>query len=244
MIEFPKPKLIVSRCLEFDSCRYNGQKIPNNFVSLLKDYVDFVPVCPEMEIGLGVPRDTIQIRKVNSDYDLYQSKTGLSLGRKMSQFSSEFISAQFDIDGAILKSKSPSCGIRGIHVYNQNGKTSEKRAGFFAAELHRQLPGIASEDEGRLNNAVIREHFLTKLYTIRLFKDIAMEKSINALVRFQAENKYLFMTYNQNQMRQLGRLIANHEKKKIAQVIDECEPVIHKILAQSPRRQSVVNVLM
>ena len=153
-----RPKVVVSKCLGFCKCRYNGQVIPNRFIEKLKDHVDFIPVCPEVEIGLGVPRDPIRIVDEGGQ-KLVQPKTGKDVTEMMETFAKGFLK-KVDADGYILKYGSPSCGPSNVRIYKE-GKRPGRGAGFFA----RHVDGLV-EDEGRLSNLKIRENFLTKLFLV------------------------------------------------------------------------------
>ena len=104
MQEFEKPNLFVSKCLEIEACRYNGQKIPNKFLVRLFPFVNIFTSCPEVEIGLGIPRDTIRIVEKNNSKYLKQPSTGLDLTDKMNNFSNSYLSGLENIDG-FLKSQ-------------------------------------------------------------------------------------------------------------------------------------------
>ena len=110
-IEYLRPKIIVSKCLEFDACRYDGQLIKNKFIKNLKKFIDFIPVCPEVEIGMGIPRDTIRIIKNKEERLLFQPETGKDFSKKMDLFSKKFLNNLEIVDGFILKTDSPSCGV-------------------------------------------------------------------------------------------------------------------------------------
>jgi len=115
-VNFLKPKIIISKCLEFDACRYDGQLINNKYVEKLKKFIDFKPVCPEVQIGMGTPRKPIRIVRGEKKDSLFQSDTGLDFGEKMNKFSDKYISTIEGVDGFILKSASPSCGIKTAKV--------------------------------------------------------------------------------------------------------------------------------
>lgn len=246
MKQFPRPRIIASRCFEFDACRYNGQKIPNNFVAALTPYVDFVPVCPELEIGLGVPRDPVRVVGGPGGRRLVQPTTGRDLTDEMNGFADGFLGGIRDADGFILKSRSPSCGIKDAREFPDadNEIASGKGAGLFAAKVLEKFPHLPAEDEGRLLNFRVRENFLTRVYALARFKEVRKAGTMRALVRFQAENKLLLMTHNQNEMRALGRIVANARGRPPESVIDEYGERLAKTLAPLPRRASNVNVLM
>ena len=115
-----KPKILISKCLEFDSCRYDGQIIHNKFIQKLKNHVDFITICPEVEIGLGTPRDPINLIHEKNKKILYQSNTNKDLTNEMMNFTNNYLKKIKKIDGIILKSKSPSCGIKTTKIFSQN----------------------------------------------------------------------------------------------------------------------------
>ncbi len=99
MSNFPIPIVVTSKCFEFDACRYNGAMIPNNFVHKLDPYVRFIPICPEVEIGLGVPRDVIRVVEQNGERLLVQPATGKELSNKMYGFAKGFLNTLDEVDG-------------------------------------------------------------------------------------------------------------------------------------------------
>lgn len=143
MRSFIRPKIVISKCIEFDHCRYDGSIIPSDFVKALKPHADFRPVCPEMEIGLGVPRSSIRIVSVNGELRLVQPATGLDVTEKMMDFSDHFLSSLSDVDGFILKFRSPSCGMKDIRVYSSSEKKSSriKDIGVLWRSCGQLLPG-------------------------------------------------------------------------------------------------------
>lgn len=244
MSGFRRPKVVVSRCLEFDEVRYNGDMLPDQVIRDLKPYVDFIPVCPEVEIGLGIPRDVIRIVKGEEGNKLVQPSTGEDLTDRMNSFTESFLDQLPDIDGFILKNRSPTCGMKGVKVYAGNEKSPvvEKTAGFFAKGVLDRYEGKAIEEEGRLKNHQIREHFFTKLFTIAWFRDLTKEPTMKGLVDFHGINKYLFMSYNQKELKAMGKIVANHEKKPVAEVFAEYEPHLAWLFRQAPSVRSNVNV--
>ena len=245
MKHFPRPAIVVSKCIEFDACRYNGAMIPSDVVKLLKGHVDFLPVCPEVEIGLGVPREPIRIVRDDGREILWQPATDRDLTGAMAEFAESFLSGLGKIDGFILKFRSPSCGIKEVKIYGGRGKgpASGKGAGFFGRAVLEKFGGLAVEDEGRLRNYGIREHFLTKVFTLARFRETRAARSMGALVSFQAENKLLFMAYNQRAMRAMGRVVANPGHRRVDEVLADYGTLLGEALARAPRRNSAINVL-
>jgi uncharacterized protein YbgA (DUF1722 family)/uncharacterized protein YbbK (DUF523 family) len=243
---FARPKIVISKCIEFDHCRYDGSLIPSDFVKALKPYVDFLPVCAEMEIGLGVPRDTVRIVSVNGVFRLIQPATNLDVTEKMKDFSSRFLASLPEVDGFILKYRSPSCGMKNIKVYSTAAKSGAiyKSSGFFGGALAKSFPDLAVEDEGRLRNFNIREHFLTKLYALASFRKVRNEGKAYDLIQYHEANKYLFLAHSQKQSRILGNIVANHEGMDFTQQAALYREHLTKTLNRPPKTASKVNVFM
>jgi uncharacterized protein YbgA (DUF1722 family)/uncharacterized protein YbbK (DUF523 family) len=246
MGRFPRPRVVVSKCLSFEACRYNGQVINDEFVKKLGEYVEYLPVCPEVEIGLGVPRFPIRIVSQNNKSRLVQPATSKDLTSSMSSFSEKYLSSLDSIDGFILKSRSPSCGFKDVHVYSKAEKSPStgRGPGFFGGRVLSQFSGLAIEDEGRLKSLKIREHFLTKLFALARFRLVKRSSEMREIVRYHSENKFLLMAYNQNEMRLLGNVVANHEKKTFQEVARKYEYHLHRCMQDAPKRTSNINVLM
>ncbi len=246
MPSFPKPRLVCSKCIEFDACRWNGLTISSEIVRLLKPYVEFLPICPEVEIGLGVPRDPARIISVDGQLRLFQPASGRDLTAEMEAMAEAFLTMHRDIDGFILKSRSPSCGFKDVRVHHpESGAVlSSKGVGIFAGVVKRRLPLVALEDEGRLMNYNLRHHFLTRVFVSAAFREVKEKATMQALVRFHTENKYLLMAYHQAELKKLGQIVANRERLPLAQVLTLYEEHLYRALARSPRRGTEINVLM
>ena len=244
LIQFNKPILLISKCIEFDKCRYNGQMISSDFVKKIKNFVEFIPICPEYEIGLGIPRKPIRIIEKNKNLRLVQPETEKDLTNEMNTFSRKFIK-DLVIDGALLKSKSPSCGIKDVKIYPNIEKSAplRKEKGFFGKNVIDNYPLIPIEDEDRLRNHIIKEHFLKRIFTFASFRNIKNKRSLNELIAFHTKNKFLISSYNQKQLTKLGNITANKEKKPITQILDDYEHHLHIAFLKSPRCTSNINVL-
>jgi uncharacterized protein YbgA (DUF1722 family)/uncharacterized protein YbbK (DUF523 family) len=236
-----KPKVVVSKCLGFAKCRWNGTTIPDYFIDSLRKHVNFIPVCPEVEIGLGTPRPPIRI--VNKR--LIQPKTGRDVTDKMNTFSDRFLNKLKDVDGFILKYKSPSCGLKNVPIYPSTGRVQAKSSGpgFFGKKVLEKFKGLPIEDEGRLRNFKIREHFLTSLFTLADFRKVKQSKSIPKLLDFHTRNKFLLMAYNQKELKILGQILAN-QTKNFKITAEEYEEHLRLALSKKPRYTSNINVLL
>ena len=157
MKNFPTPIVVVSKCLGFAECRYNGQVLNDPFIDQLRKFVSFITICPEMEIGLGVPRDPVRMVNLKTKRILFQPATGNDVTKDMIEFSKRFLDSLDDVDGFILKSRSPSCGLKDVKVYSglDKGAATSKDSGFFGKDVLDRFGGFAIEDEGRLSNFFI-----------------------------------------------------------------------------------------
>jgi len=245
MKEFPRPRVLVSRCIGFDPCRWNGLMIRSDVVRLLKPFVDFCPVCAEVEIGLGVPREPVRIVERDDRLELYQPATDTYWTEAMESFSARFLDGLPEIDGAILKSRSPSCGMKDVKVYPSSPNSMPRKAGvgLFAAAVMERLGGVAIEDEDRLTNFVIREQFLTRLFASASFRRAKAEGTMGALLDYHTRNKLLLMAYREELMRAMGRIVANHEHKPLDEVYRDYEAHLQRALSRPPRLTASINVL-
>ncbi|TFG28544.1 MAG: DUF1722 domain-containing protein [Promethearchaeota archaeon] len=245
--EFAKPKVVVSKCIEFDYCRWNGNTIRSPVVEVLKTYVDFHPVCAEVEIGLGIPRDPVRIIIENDQKTLIQPSTGRNLTDIMKNFSDRFLNSLDFVDGFILKSQSPSCGLFQTKYLAGAQKGAAKLGvgpGFFGEAVLNKFPNLPIETEGRLKNFLIREFFLSKLYTLASFREIKFSSKIQNLVEFHTKNKFLFMAFNQVELKNLGRIVANQEKNEFSILIDDYEKTLLVLLQKPNTFTSNINVMM
>jgi uncharacterized protein YbgA (DUF1722 family)/uncharacterized protein YbbK (DUF523 family) len=246
--EFPRPQIFVSKCIEFENCRYNGNIISSETVRYLKDYADFITACPEAEIGLGIPRDPIRIVSEDNELRLVQPKTGMDVTKKMNDYSERLLRSFKDkhIDGFILKSQSPSCAVKGAKVYPAQGRIRhvDSSPGFFGGKVREIFSDSIVEDEGRLRNFLIREHFYTTVFTLARFRVLMKEKNPGDLVEFHSRVKYLLMSYNQQKMRILGKLVSEAGKKELREeVFCKYYAGLKDIFSKMPRISNIVNTI-
>ena len=161
-----KPKVVVSRCLGFAVCRWNGAAIENRLVAHLGKSVEFLAVCPECEIGLGVPRQPILMVRKGSYLALVQPATGVDLTDKMVSFSHNFLDSLNQVDGFLLKRNSPSCGLDNVPVYADpdDEQYLEMSPGFFARVVLERFPDMPVIDEDGLDDLTLREKWLTAVF--------------------------------------------------------------------------------
>lgn len=243
-----KPNILISKCITFDACRWNGLKINDAFVDQLKEFVNFIPVCPEVEIGLGCPRHPIRIvqSKETGKISLVQPATDLDCTEKMSEFSKKFISTLIEPDGIIFKAKSPSCGPQKVSYYKYKDKadTMDHGPGLFAKKVFEKFPNVPTEDEGRLHAFAIREIWLIRVFTNHRFKtEVVAAASVNALIKFHSQHKYLLMAFNQDILRTMGQVVAKASKHNIENDINEYKSLLEKSLQEEFRHAGLINAI-
>jgi len=145
-----RPKVVVSRCLGFEACRWNGEIVDSAAVDRLRGRVEFVTVCPEQDIGLGVPREPINLVMVDGVIRVIQSETGRDLTDKLKDFSEAFLGRLDAVDGFILKSRSPSCGYGTTKIHDGSGVSLG--SGVFASCVEKRYPEAVILDEGELGD--------------------------------------------------------------------------------------------
>jgi len=247
MRDFVTPTVVLSRCIEIEPCRYNGLKIASDFVKQLIPHVNLIPVCPEVEIGLGTPREALRIVMKENKMNLIQPKTGLDFTDKMQEFVSSFLESLPEVDGFILKGRSPTSALKDARRYsgpNPGDAIRGKGPGFFGMAILERFSQLALEEEGRLRNPNIKSNFLTKLYTLANFREIKKSKSSKEILKFHSQNKLLLKAFNEKEMRILGRIVAKRDQYSIDNLIADYEKHLLLALKRAPRCGSQINVLM
>jgi uncharacterized protein YbgA (DUF1722 family)/uncharacterized protein YbbK (DUF523 family) len=246
MAEFPKPRVVISKCLGFEACRFNGEVLHDKFVSRLEDHVDFVPVCPEVEIGLGTPRPVVRLISLSGGVRMIQPSTGTDLSDSMRDFSARFLDTLTHVEGFILTHRSPSCGIGDAKYYAGPGKGAAlgKTSGLFAEAVTKRFPYLAIEDDARLSNLRIREHFLTRIFAFARLRTLRRSVSMHTLVGFHSAHKFLLMAHSEQKMRELGRIVANAGKQSPRRVLESYTAAFQEAFQPLPRTTSQINVLM
>ncbi|MFN3134991.1 MAG: YbgA family protein [Candidatus Kryptonium sp.] len=236
-----KPTVVLSACLDGFAYRYNGATVNDEIVNKLKLLFNLIHVCPEFEIGLGVPRKTIRLHKIGDDIRAIQDETEVDLTFQLEEFAHRFLEKLDSVHGFILKAKSPSCGVGSAKIYKE-GNLYGKTYGIFARYVKESLPHIPLIDEGRLRNKELMWEFLVKVFT--LFRFESATSDINKLIDFHSRHKYLFMSISQKHLKELGRIIAEHKPGKFDKVIKKYEMTFKDLMRHSFKRTNLVNSII
>ncbi|MCS6860966.1 MAG: DUF523 and DUF1722 domain-containing protein [Abditibacteriales bacterium] len=211
--DFPRLRVGVSSCLLGNKVRFDGGHKRDSFLTdTLGRYVEWVAVCPEVEIGLGTPRETLRLQRQGSHIRLLMPQSGADYTAAMRAYAQRRV-IELDaenLDGYILKKDSPTCGMERVRVYEPNGIPHRDGVGMFAQVLMRHCPHLPIEEEGRLHDPRLRENFISRMFAYRRWREMAARGITRAnLIRFHEQYKFLLMAHNQEGTRRLGRLLGN-----------------------------------
>lgn len=235
-----KPRVILSACFD-KPFRYNGGEIRDEFVDRVKHYVEPLFICPEVEIGLGIPRAPLVLVKEGSEKRLLQPLTGRDLTEAMEEYLENRVAQLREIDGAILKAKSPTCGVSSVKLYKGKsviGLTS----GLFADHLGESFPNLPIEDELRLRNRSLHYHFLVRVFAFADLRELVSNPTAEKLVEFHTRYKFLLLTYNQEALKVLGRLVACGDRPLEVKVREYSE-IFLRAFNRIPSRSRHANTL-
>ncbi|MCX8171575.1 MAG: DUF523 and DUF1722 domain-containing protein [Candidatus Bathyarchaeota archaeon] len=196
----PRPRIVVSECLGFRPVRYDGNMEHDETVETLRKYADLLPVCPEIGIGLGVPRNQLVIMKSDDITLLIDTKTGEDFSGRLERFTETFLNSLVDVDGFLLKSKSPSCGVGDAKVYGRGKVVVARSDGAFTRLVRKVFPLLPIESEKRLLKYELRRNFLTRIYSIADLRETLSRAGVEDLVDLHRRNKYLLMLYSPRQL--------------------------------------------
>jgi len=202
----------VSACLLGAKVRYDGQhKLDHWIAGTLGRFVRFVPVCPEMDIGLGAPRESIRLTREGDEVHLTAPRSGGDHTKAMRHYATGKCDslAELDLSGYILKKDSPTCGMERVRIYDGSGMPSRTGRGLFAAALLERFPLLPVEEEGRLNDPWLRENFIERVFAYRRLKDLFQPGwDVGDLVAFHTREKYLLLAHEPRGYAALGKLVA------------------------------------
>jgi uncharacterized protein YbgA (DUF1722 family)/uncharacterized protein YbbK (DUF523 family) len=205
-------RLGVSACLLGQEVRYDGgHKLDAYVVDTLGRYVEWVPVCPEVEMGLGVPREPLRLVGDPAAPRLVTVRSGIDHTEAMRRWARERVAAlrALDLDGYLFKSQSPSCGLARVRVYTEAGVPSRSGPGLFARLLTEAWPDLVVEEEVRLRDPALREAFVVSVFTRHRWRRLlGGPRRPGDLVAFHARHKLLLMAHSEPHLRALGRLVA------------------------------------
>ncbi len=240
-------RLGVSKCLLGEPVRYDGQHKRDAFiVDTLGPLVDFVPVCPEVECGLGVPREAMRLIGTKENPRLVTIRSGQDITPRMQDWIKPCLDqlAKENLCGFIFKARSPSSGMERVKIYNEKGGVVGYGAGLFAAAFMARFPLLPVEEEGRLNDPLLRDNFVERIFTLRRYRDaVAGARTLKPLMTFHATHKYLLMAHQPTRVRAMGQLLANSAPRAIRETTAAYEDMLLDTLKTKTTTVRYVNVL-
>lgn len=241
-----RPTIAVSACLLGHPVRFDGGHKRDRFITdQLSRVMEFVPVCPEIEAGLGVPRPTIQLRRLNGEIRLVQSNDPtIDFTDRMTEIAiSRAQQLNGHISGYIFQKKSPSCGMERVPVANGPGKPAERTGvGLFVQHFTRHAPLIPIEEEGRLNDPLLRENFLERVYALDRWYHLD-PNDLKGFIDFHAQHKLMLMARGSEAYRRLGRIVAGVSRKTLQERREAYIALFMQTLGKRVSRNHHYNVL-
>ena len=240
-------RLGISRCLLGDQVRYDGGHKRDHFLSdVLGRYVEWVPVCPEVEAGLGTPREAMRLvgnphhprlMTITTKQDHTQALEAM-IDERLDSLRTQ------DLSGFVFKRGSPSCGVERVRVYTAHGMPSHSTTGIFAKAFMEQFPLIPVEEEGRLSDPALRENFIERVFCYRRFQDLVQNGiTKQALIRFHTIHKYLLLAHSQQHYETMGRLVGQTERYRLKELTLKYGECFMSALTTKATVRKHVNVL-
>lgn len=240
-------KLGISTCLLGENVRYDGgHKLDRFLRDTLGRYVAYVPVCPEAECGLGIPREAMRLEGHPDAPRLITHKTRIDLTETMLSWAKKRVKEleAENLCGFIFKSDSPSSGMERVKVYSSQGMPAKTGVGLFARSFLDHFPLLPVEDEGRLHDPGLRENFIERIFTLKRWREaLAAGKLRSAVVNFHTRHKLLLMAHSPKHYTLMGKLVAGQKALSVGDLRADYEKLLLTALALKATPAKHVNVL-
>ncbi len=242
-----KIRLGVSACLLGEKVRFDGgHKLDRFLTDTLGRFVEYVPVCPEVEVGLPTPRETLRLVGVPEAQRLVFTKSGEDITERMTAWAKERVAAleKEDLSGFIFKSKSPSSGMERVKLYDRNGVPNKQGVGLFARVFMQHFPLLPVEEDGRLHDPRLRENFIEIIFTLKRWRETLTEGvTRGGLINFHTRHKLLLLSHSTEIYRQMGQLVARAKELEEQVLFDQYLSLLMKGLRLKTTVAKHVNVL-
>lgn len=239
-------RLGVSRCLLGDPVRWDGGHKHDHFLTdVLGPYVEYVPVCPEVEAGFGIPREPFRLIGDWGAPRLVTNRTGVDHTDRMQTWAAQRLEelAGEALMGFVFKKDSPSSGMERVKVYDRNGVPMKRGVGIFARAFMERFPDIPVEEEGRLNDTRLRENFIERIFTLDRWREVAERPSRMGLVQFHTAHKLLLLSHSPEHYREMGRLVADLRGRPLDEVFGAYRGMLTDALRLHATNRKQRNVL-
>jgi uncharacterized protein YbgA (DUF1722 family)/uncharacterized protein YbbK (DUF523 family) len=243
-----KIKLGISTCLLGENVRYDGgHKLDRFLMDTLGQYVQYVPVCPEVECGLPVPRESMHLEGDSESPRLVTSRTKQDMTDRMVNWAKRRVVEleEEELCGFIFKSDSPSSGMERIRVYSQKGMPVKKGVGVFARIFMNHFPLLPVEDEGRLHDPNLRENFIERVFTLKRWREVlAKKESRGNLVNFHTQHKLLILSHRPKHYQNMGKLVAQGKGIPFKNLYEQYQTLLMEALQLKTTPKKNANVLL
>ncbi len=237
----------ISTCLLGEEVRWDGGHKRDRFLTdVLAGYVEWVPVCPEVEMGMGTPREPVRLVRRGDEILMLGTKSERDWTAPMRAFSEKRTRQlhQLELCGYVLKKDSPSCGMERVKVRSDKGMPKKEGRGIYAEALLRHHPLLPVEEEGRLHDAVLRENFVERIFAYRRLRSFFESRwSVGGLVAFHTAHKLQLMAHSPQAYRALGRLVASAKGAPRGELRAQYQSEFMDAFSQRATRRRHVNVL-
>jgi len=234
----------ISSCLLGERVRFDGGHKKHSYIlNTLGQYFDFTAFCPEMAIGLGVPRETIRLQDTDGQIRVIGSKNPqLDVTEKLRASANSERGWHANLCGYIVKKDSPSCGMERVKVYS-TGHAERRGVGMYTQVLMQNFPNLPVEEEGRLGDAALRENFIQRVFIYHRWRSVQQQLSWSALTDFHARHKYILHSHDQVRARALGKQLANAHNMPLREAAAAYIDELMKLLKITATRANHVNTL-
>ncbi len=243
-----KIKLGISTCLLGENVRYDGgHKLDRFLTDTLGQYVTYVPVCPEVECGLPVPRESMHLEGNPDSPHLITSHTKQDMTNRMVRWAQKRVAEleREDLCGFIFKSNSPSSGMERIRVYNEKGIPVKKGVGIFARIFMDHFPLIPVEDEARLHDPELRENFIERIFALKRWREaLAKNESWGIVVDFHTKHKLLIFSHSPKHYQAMGKLVVKANDFPLKELYSQYQTLLMEALKLKATSKKNSNVLM
>jgi uncharacterized protein YbgA (DUF1722 family)/uncharacterized protein YbbK (DUF523 family) len=243
-----KIRIGISSCLLGERVRYDGgHKLDHFLVDTLGRYIQYIPVCTEVECGLSVPRESMHLEGDPENPRLVMTRIGVDNTERMELWAKKRVREleSENLSGFIFKSGSPSSGMERVKAFDEKGKPSKKGIGIFARIFIDHFPLIPVEDEGRLHDPVLRENFFEAVFTCDRLRTLLEGRMIlGALVSFHTKQKFLILSHSRKHYDMMGKLVADGRKYDLRRLFGMYEELIMEAMKLKSTRRKNTDVLM
>lgn len=252
MNDFRPIRIGISACLLGEEVRFDGGHKRDRFLTdVLGAHVEWVPICPEVEMGLGTPRETLRLVRAPGAQGLRMitTRTGVDHTDGMNRWAARRLATlaadEPDLCGYVLKKDSPSCGMERVKTYGTGGMPERNGRGLFATALMNRFPSLPVEEEGRLADPRHRENFIERVFAYRRLKNLfAPGWTMGALVRFHTAHEMALLAHSTTKYNALGRLVADGASKSKRELRDAYQQLFMSTMAMLSTTKRHTNVLM